>query len=92
VSGAPKLRAIELIDELEPVNRDLYAGSIGYFGHGGSMDQAITIRTAVFSDGGYSYQAGGGLVADSDPESEHNEALSKAAVVEAALDLAGEGL
>ena len=92
VSGAPKLRAIELIDELEPVNRGLYSGSVGYFGHGGSMDQAITIRTIVFSEGRYNYQAGGGIVADSDPEREHNEALSKAAAMEAALLLAGDGL
>jgi anthranilate synthase component 1 len=92
VSGAPKLRAIELIDELEPVNRGLYAGSVGYFGHGGSMDQAITIRTVVFSNGRYSYQAGAGIVADSDPEREHDEVLSKAAALEAAFDLAEEGL
>jgi len=92
VSGAPKLRAIELIDELEPVNRDLYSGSIGYFGHGGSMDQAITIRTMVFSDGEYSYQAGAGIVADSDPGREHEEVLSKAAALQAALNLAKEGL
>jgi len=62
VSGAPKLRAIESIDELEPVSRGLYSGSVGYFGHGGSMDQAITIRTIVFGEGGYSYQAGAGLL------------------------------
>lgn len=92
VSGAPKLRAIELIDELEPVNRELYAGSVGYFGHGGTMDQAITIRTVVFENGRYSYQAGGGLVADSDPQAEHDEALSKAAAITAAFDLAKEGL
>ncbi len=92
VSGAPKLRAIELIDELEPVNRDLYSGSIGYFGHGGSMDQAITIRTMVFNKGEYSYQAGAGIVADSDPSREHEEVLSKAAALQAALDLAKEGL
>ena len=92
VSGAPKLRAIELIDELEPVNRDLYSGSIGYFGHGGSMDQAITIRTMIFSEGEYSYQAGAGIVADSDPGREHEEVLSKAAALQAALDLAKEGL
>lgn len=92
VSGAPKLRAIELIDELEPVNRDLYSGSIGYFGHGGTMDQAITIRTMVFQEGRYSYQAGGGIVADSDPRREHEEVLSKAAALQAALDLAKEGL
>lgn len=92
VSGAPKLRAIQLIDQLEPVNRDLYAGSIGYFGHGGSMDQAITIRTLVFQEGGYSYQAGAGIVADSDPGREHDEVLAKAAALQAAFDLAMEGL
>ena len=92
VSGAPKIRAIELIDELEPVNRDLYSGSIGYFGHAGSMDQAITIRTIVFQEGTYSYQAGAGIVADSDPAREHDEVLSKAAALRAALELAKEGL
>jgi anthranilate synthase component 1 len=92
VSGAPKLRSIELIDELEPVNRGLYSGSVGYFGHGGSMDQAIAIRTVIFSDGRYSYQAGAGIVADSDPEGEHQEVLSKGAAMEAAFDLAEEGL
>jgi anthranilate synthase component 1 len=92
VSGAPKLRAIELIDELEPVSRDLYSGSIGYFGHGGSMDQAITIRTMIFNNGEYSYQAGAGIVADSDPGREHEEVLSKAAALQEALDLAKEGL
>jgi anthranilate synthase component 1 len=92
VSGAPKLRSIELIDELEPVNRGLYSGSVGYFGHGGSMDQAITIRTIVFGEGRYSYQAGAGIVADSDPEREHDEVLSKGAAMEAALMLAEEGL
>lgn len=92
VSGAPKLRAIRLIDELEPVARDLYSGSIGYFGHGGSMDQAITIRTLVFQKGRYSYQAGAGIVADSDPAHEHDEVLSKAAALQGAFDLAKEGL
>ncbi len=92
VSGAPKLRAVEIIDELEPVSRGLYSGAIGYFGHGGSMDQAITIRTLVFEDGGYSYQAGAGIVADSDPAAEHAEVLSKGAILEAALQLAKEGL
>lgn len=92
VTGAPKLRAIELIDDLEPVNRDLYSGSIGYFGRGGSMDQAITIRTLVFQEGRYSYQAGAGIVADSDPEREHDEVMSKAAALQAAFELAKEGL
>ncbi len=92
VSGAPKLRAIQLIDDLEPVSRDLYSGSVGYFGHGGSMDQAITIRTMVFQEGRYSYQAGAGIVADSDPAHEHEEVLSKAAALQGAFDLAKEGL
>lgn len=92
VTGAPKLRAIEIIDELEPVSRGLYSGSIGYFGHGGSMDQAITIRTLVFEGAGYSYQAGAGIVADSDPAAEHHEVLSKGAALEAAFELAKEGL
>jgi anthranilate synthase component 1 len=92
VSGAPKLRAIEIIDQLEPVSRGLYSGSVGYFGHGGSMDQAITIRTLVFGEGRYSYQAGAGIVADSDPAFEHHEVLSKGAALESALELAKEGL
>lgn len=92
VTGAPKLRAIEIIDELEPVSRGLYSGSIGYFGHGGAMDQAITIRTLVFSNGRYTYQAGAGIVADSDPALEHHEVLSKAAALESALELAKEGI
>jgi anthranilate synthase component 1 len=92
VSGAPKLRAIEIIDELEPVSRRLYSGSIGYFGRGGSLDQAITIRTMVFDEGGYSYQAGAGIVADSDPAREHHEVLSKGAALESALEMAKEGL
>lgn len=92
VTGAPKLRAIEIIDELEPVSRGLYSGSIGYFGHEGSMDQAITIRTLVFSENGYTYQAGAGIVADSDPATEHLEVLSKGAALESALQLAKEGL
>ncbi|MCI0426083.1 MAG: anthranilate synthase component I family protein [Actinobacteria bacterium] len=92
VTGAPKLRAIEIIDLLEPVPRGLYSGSVGYFGHGGSMDQAITIRTVVFADGEYSYQAGAGIVADSDPRAEHDEVLSKAAALETALSVAEAGL
>ncbi len=92
VTGAPKLRAIEIIDELEPVSRGLYSGSVGYFGHRGAMDQAITIRTLVFGEGRYDYQAGAGIVADSDPDAEHREVLSKGAALEAALELAKEGL
>jgi len=92
VSGAPKIRALELIDAIEPAGRGLYAGTVGYFGTTGTMDQAIAIRTLVFRDGGYSYQAGAGIVADSVPGREHDEVRAKAAVLEAALRLAGEGL
>ncbi len=90
--GAPKVRAMQLIDELEPVGRGLYGGTVGYFGNGGDMDQAITIRTLVFTDGRYAYQAGAGIVADSSPEREHDEVLAKSAVLARALELAREGL
>lgn len=92
VAGAPKLAAIELIETLEPTSRDLYAGSVGYFDHNGSMDQAITIRTIVFEGDRYRFQAGAGIVADSVPEREHAEALAKGAAIRSALDLAKEGL
>ncbi len=92
VVGAPKIRAMELIDALEPVERGLYAGTMGYFGHGGTMDQAIAIRTLVFRDGAYTYQAGAGIVSDSVPEKEHAEVLAKGRALEAALALAEEGL
>jgi len=90
--GAPKVRAMEIIEELEPVRRGLYGGTVGYFGHGGDMDQAITIRTLVFSGDRYVYQAGAGIVADSSPEAEHEEVLAKSAVLARALKLAEEGL
>lgn len=92
VVGAPKVRAMEIIGELEPVPRGIYSGTVGYFGHGGTMDQAIAIRTLVFTDGSYSYQAGAGIVADSVPDNEHREILAKAAALEAALTLAEEEL
>ena len=90
--GAPKVRAMELIDQLEPVRRGLYAGTVGYFGNNGDMDQAITIRTLVFRDGTYSYQAGAGIVADSVPESEYQEVLAKSAILRRALAMAEAGL
>jgi anthranilate synthase component I len=90
--GAPKVRAMELIDELEPVGRQLYGGTVGYFGRRGDMDQAITIRTLVFRGDTYSYQAGGGIVADSVPQTEYDELMSKSAVLRRALELAAEGL
>jgi anthranilate synthase component 1 len=90
--GAPKVRAMQIIDELEPVSRGLYGGTVGYFGARGDMDHAITIRTLVFAGDEYSYQAGAGIVADSVPESEHAEVLAKSAAMVRALELAEEGL
>jgi anthranilate synthase component 1 len=90
--GAPKVRAMEIIDELEPVRRGFYGGTVGYFGSNGSMDQAITIRTLVFSGDTYSFQAGAGIVSDSVPINEYNEVLAKSAILRRALELAQEGL
>lgn len=96
--GAPKVRAMEIIDELEPVRRGFYGGTVGYFGSAGSdtrlitMDQAITIRTLVFGGDTYSFQAGAGIVADSVPINEYNEVLAKSAILRRALSLAEEGL
>jgi anthranilate synthase component 1 len=90
--GAPKVRAMELITDLEPVSRGLYGGTVGYFAKNGNMDQAITIRTMVFNGDEYSFQAGAGIVADSQPEREHEEVLAKSAILRRALELAEEGL
>jgi len=90
--GAPKVRAMQIIDELEPVSRGLYGGTVGYFGARGDMDHAITIRTLVFAGDEYSYQAGAGIVADSVPEREHEEVLAKSAAMVRALELAQAGL
>jgi anthranilate synthase component 1 len=90
--GAPKVRAMQLIAELEPVARGLYGGTVGYFAKNGNMDQAITIRTMVFDGDEYSFQAGGGIVADSVPETEYQEVLAKSAILRRALELAKEGL
>jgi len=90
--GAPKVRAMQIIEELEPVRRGLYGGTVGYFGARGDMDQAITIRTLVFHGDEYSYQAGAGIVADSVPEAEHDEVLAKSASAVQALKLAEAGL
>ncbi len=90
--GAPKVRAMEIIEEMETVGRGLYAGTAGYFGTGGDMDQAITIRTIVFNGDEYSFQAGAGIVADSVPDKEYREVLAKSAILRRALEIAGEGL
>jgi len=78
VSGAPKIRAMEIIDELEKERRSFYAGCVGYFSAGGSMDTCITLRTGLIKDGTLYVQAGGGVVADSDPEAEYQESYNKA--------------
>ncbi|MBM3450799.1 MAG: anthranilate synthase component I [Armatimonadetes bacterium] len=91
VSGAPKVRAMEIIDELEPAGRHLYAGAAGYVGFNGAMDTAITIRTLVIRDGRAYVQAGAGIVADSDPAAEHRECWNKAQALIRAIGLARSG-
>ncbi|NRA88662.1 MAG: chorismate-binding protein, partial [Rhizobiales bacterium] len=92
VSGAPKVRAVEIIEELEPTKRGPYAGCVGYFGADGNMDSCIVLRTAIIKDGKMHVQAGAGIVADSDPESEYQECVSKAKALfrsaKAAIELA----
>ncbi len=88
VSGAPKVRAMQIVSELEGYRRGPYAGAVGYVLPGGTMDTCIAIRTIVLHDGVAGLQAGAGIVADSDPEAEHLECLSKLAALEAAIDLA----
>ena len=78
LSGAPKVRAMEIIEELEPARRNIYAGCIGYFAANGTMDTCIGLRTALVKDGTMYVQAGAGIVADSDPEAEHEECRQKA--------------
>jgi anthranilate synthase component 1 len=78
LSGAPKIRAMEIIEELEPVRRGVYGGAVGYFGFSGTMDTCITIRTMLIKDGTVYLQAGAGIVADSDPEREQAECVNKA--------------
>ena len=92
VSGAPKVRAMEIIDELEPVKRGIYAGAVGYLGFQGNMDVAIALRTAVVKDGTLYVQAGGGIVADSQPEAEWQETQSKARALLRAAEMAESGL
>ena len=92
VSGAPKIRALQIINELEPAPRGFYAGSVGYFTAAGDFDQAITIRTIVMNNGRYSAQAGAGIVADSVPANEYQEIRNKAAALLKALQFAKEEL
>ena len=90
--GAPKVRAMQILDELEPTNRGLYGGTVGYFGARGDMDHAITIRTLVFNGDQYSYQAGAGIVADSVPETEYEEVIAKSGAMARALEMTGDGM
>ena len=92
VSGAPKVRAMEIIDELEPVKRGIYAGAVGYLGFNGDMDVAIALRTAVVKDGMLHVQAGGGVVADSVPQAEWQETQNKARALLRAAEMAEAGL
>jgi anthranilate synthase component 1 len=92
LSGAPKVRAMEIIDELEPVKRSIYAGAVGYLGFHGNMDVAIALRTAVIKDGRLHVQAGGGVVADSQPEAEWQETQNKARALLRAAEIAEAGL
>jgi len=92
VSGAPKIRAMEIIDELEPVKRGIYAGAVGYLGWQGNMDTAIAIRTAVIKEGRLFVQAGAGIVADSVPQLEWDETMNKGRAIFRAAEFVTQGL
>jgi anthranilate synthase component 1 len=92
VSGAPKVRAMEIIDELEPTKRGIYAGAVGYLAFSGDMDVAIAIRTGLVKDGKLLVQAGAGIVADSVAESEWTETQNKARALLRAAEIAQSGL
>ncbi len=88
VSGAPKIRAMEILSELEPVKRGAYAGAVGYFSFSGNMDTCIALRTLVIKDGVAHVQAGGGIVADSNVDNEYEETINKASAVMKAISIA----
>ncbi len=92
VSGAPKIRAMEIIHEIEPIKRGIYSGAVGYLGWNGNMDTAIAIRTAVIKDGVVNVQAGAGIVADSIADLEWKETLNKARAMVTAIEMASTGL
>ena len=92
LSGAPKIRAMEIINELEPVRRNVYAGAVGYINWHDDTDLAIAIRTAVIKDGTLHVQAGAGIVADSNPEKEWEETMNKGRALIAAVNSASMGL
>jgi para-aminobenzoate synthetase component 1 len=91
ITGAPKVRAMEIIEELEPVKRSVYTGSIGYIGFDGDMDTSIVIRTSLIKDGRIYFHVGGGIVADSDPDAEYQETLDKAEGILRAMWATGMG-
>jgi anthranilate synthase component 1 len=92
LSGAPKVRAMQIIEELEPTRRGAYGGAIGYFSYNGNLDACITIRTLLVKDGVAYLQAGGGIVADSDPDAEYEETVNKSNAVRRAIEMAEAGL
>jgi anthranilate synthase component I len=92
LSGAPKVRAMQIIEEQEPTRRGVYGGAIGYFSYSGNLDSCITIRTLVVQNGIAHVQAGAGIVADSTPEGEFQETVSKSAAARGAVALAEAGL
>jgi len=92
VTGAPKIRAMQIIEELEPVRRGPYAGAVGYFGYSGNMDTCITIRTLLIKNGMAYIQAGAGIVADSQPRLEYLETSNKALGMVKAVEMAERGL
>src|SRR5258706_14183390 len=91
VTGAPKVRAMEIIDALEPVRRGIYAGAVGHFDYHGNLDLAITIRTLVYSNGRAHWGVGAGIVADSDPRAEWDETMSKGRALWMAVQRAERG-
>jgi anthranilate synthase component 1 len=92
VSGAPKVRAMQIIHELEPHSRDLYAGSLGYFGANGDVDHCISIRCLQTTGNHFRYTAGAGIVADSVPEREYQEIINKSMALQTMLKMAQEPL
>jgi anthranilate synthase component 1 len=88
LTGAPKIRAMEIIEELEPSRRGIYGGAVGYLSFTGNLDMCIAIRTLYWADGAVQLQAGAGIVADSDPDFEYEETVSKARAVVRALEIA----
>jgi anthranilate synthase component 1 len=92
VSGAPKVRAMEIIEELEGLRRGPYAGAVGYFGFNGNVDTCIAIRTILIQDAVAYLQAGAGIVADSDPTREWEETLHKARALSVAIEMAEQGV